>query len=325
MATRLPAELLNLVVDYAVPPPTQQGGPTHYKAREQLSLVHRTWTRQAQRQLYSTFYGSWPRPDPPYELEDAEVRDIVKWRTERALAWVEQAGRLGVDSWSAALRIRAESRSYRGKEHPDRGIKYDSLEYALPPAVLQKMRTILVDADSHAYGFNELNPDDYSSLVSLSVHSGEIPRALSPASTPHLTRLELTAMRFIDSTWPATLPNLQTLPDALGWMRRTPTTLERLFLSTHNLRSAQVSTLFAALTEQLAHLPRQIRLQAFDDILFEQVDVDEAEVGAFKAYCKERGSVFVCNEPWMDFEGKGAEEVVRRWEPPDDAWPRLNL
>lgn len=161
MATRLPAELLNLVIDYAVPPPTQQGGPAHHKACEQLSLVHRTRTRQAQRQLYSTFYGSWPRPDPPYELEDAEVRDLVKWRKERSLAWVEQAGRLSVESWSAVLRIRAESPSYRGKKHPDRGIEYDWLEFALPPAVLREVRAVLVDADSHAYGFNELNPDDY--------------------------------------------------------------------------------------------------------------------------------------------------------------------
>ncbi|EGU10916.1 putative Glycerol-3-phosphate dehydrogenase [Rhodotorula toruloides ATCC 204091] len=359
-------QLLNLVIDYAVPPPTQQGGPAHYKACEQLSLVHRTWTRQAQRQLYSTFYGSWPRPDPPYWTEAAEVRDTVKWRKERTLAWVEQAGRLGVKSWSAVLRIRAESVSYRGKKYPDRGTEYVSLEWALPPVVLCGMRTILVDADSHAYGFDELNPDDYSSLVSLSFHSGEVPRALSHASTPHLTRLELTAMCFIDSTWPATLPNLQTLvlrfcahersklprgpwhavrrlsrvhltdqlfdfapqlrnlaiidsktnisrPDALGWMRRTPTTLERLFLSTHNLKAVQVSILLAALTKQLAHLPRQIWLQALDDALFDHVDVDEAEVGTFKAYCKKRRSTFMCNEPWMDFEGRGAEEVVRRW------------
>ncbi|BGO95590.1 hypothetical protein NBRC10512_006757 [Rhodotorula toruloides] len=353
MATRLPAELLNLVIDYAVPPPTQQGGPAHHKACEQLSLVHRTRTRQAQRQLYSTFYGSWPRPDPPYELEDAEVRDLVKWRKERSLAWVEQAGRLSVESWSAVLRIRAESPSYRGKKHPDRGIEYDWLEFALPPAVLREVRAVLVDADSHAYGFNELNPDDYSSLVSLSVHSGEIPRALSPVGTSHLTRLELTDMRFVDSTWPAALPNLQTLvlrfcaherstlpfgprhavqrlrrayltdqlfdfapqlrnlaiidsktdisrPDALGWMRKTPATLERLFLSTHNhLRTAQVSMLLAALTEQLAHLPRQIWLQAFNDVLFDH--------------------------SWMDFEGKKAEELVRRWDPSNDAWPRLAL
>ncbi|KAK4330547.1 hypothetical protein RTBOTA2_006224 [Rhodotorula toruloides] len=373
MATRLPPELLNLIFDYAVPPPAQHGGPAHFKACQRLSLVHRTWTRQAQRRLYSTCYASWPRLNVvDRDVGQSRPCELDIWRVSRAYSWVEQAVRLGVRSWSVVLRIRAESPKVRGKVWPHRGFLYDDPGYALPPKLLRGMQAVLIDADNHAFAFNEI---DSASLISLSAHSGELPRRLSPQQTPHLARLELTAMKLVDMHWPAPLPGLETLvlrfctlgqslprryrvlgsypayptdllfnfaprlrnlafidpktnisqADALGWMRRVPPTLERLFISTHNLDATQVPTLLASLSEQLAHLPRQIWLQALDDATLEQVSVDAADVATFKECCKERGSTFVCNEPWMDFEGKEAEEIVRRWEPSNDAWPRLAL